>query len=349
MAVNLATKYEKQFEAAFKPNSYFEGKVNGKYTFEGAKTIKIYSPVTTELVDYKRNGSNRYGEVTEMDTAVQELTLAQEKGFTKSLDRGNYSDQMMSISAGAWMKEEIKGVITPYTEKYAVAKWIRYAGTIKTISAVPTKSTIVGAIADLVQALTDKFVPEDGRFLYVPAFVKKLIALSDEWIKLEEMGTKAVGKGVVGEFMGAQVVVLPSSFFPDGAYALLARKESLLLPKKISSFKTHNNPPGIDGWLMEGRIYFDAFVLGAKADGVAALVLESKKQGTPNLAASGASVNITADGATEIRYTTDGTDPRFSDSAKVYTTDIVLEESATVKAVAFGEFTSDVAEQKVTI
>lgn len=51
MAVNLATKYEKQFAAAFKPNSYFEGKTNKKYTFDGAKTIRIYSPVTAELVD----------------------------------------------------------------------------------------------------------------------------------------------------------------------------------------------------------------------------------------------------------------------------------------------------------
>ena len=30
MAVNLASKYEKQFEAAFKPNAYFEGKTNTK-------------------------------------------------------------------------------------------------------------------------------------------------------------------------------------------------------------------------------------------------------------------------------------------------------------------------------
>ena len=47
MAVNLASKYEKQFEAAFKPNAYFEGKTNTKYTFEGAKRIiNLMVPVT---------------------------------------------------------------------------------------------------------------------------------------------------------------------------------------------------------------------------------------------------------------------------------------------------------------
>lgn len=92
MAVNLATKYEKQFDEAFKPASYFEGKVNPRFKFEGAKTIKIFSPVTTELTDYKRTGNERYGSATEMDTVTQELTLTQDKGFTKTLDRGNYND-----------------------------------------------------------------------------------------------------------------------------------------------------------------------------------------------------------------------------------------------------------------
>ena len=139
MAVNLATKYEKQFAAAFKPNSYFEGKTNTKYNFDGANTVRIYSPVTTELVDYNRSGANRYGTPNEMDTVIQELTLTQDKGFTKTLDRGNYTDQMMSISAGAWMNEQIKGVVTPTTEKHAMKEWVKNAGKVEGIEAKPTK------------------------------------------------------------------------------------------------------------------------------------------------------------------------------------------------------------------
>lgn len=350
MATNLATKYEKQFEAAFKPNSYFDGKVNSKYTFEGAKTIKIYSPVTTPLEDYTRSGANRYGNPSEMDTALQELTLKQDKGFTKTLDRGNYTDQMMSISAGAWMKEEIGSVVTPTTEKYALSEWIRKAGNVLTISAAPTKSTTASALAELVRVLTDNYVPEEGRFLYVPATVFTTLKLSDEFIGIDALGEKAIGKGVIGEFMGAKVVTLPSGFFPDNCYALIARKESLLLPRKISSFKTHNNPPGIDGWLMEGRVYYDAFVLGAKAAGVAALVLENKKQAAPTITVSSGSMTIASSGATAIYYTTDGTDPRYSDSAKAYSAAVSIGAGTyELKAVAYGTFTSDVTTKAATV
>ena len=40
MSANLAAKYEKQFDEAFKPTSYFEGKVNPRFKFDGAKTIR---------------------------------------------------------------------------------------------------------------------------------------------------------------------------------------------------------------------------------------------------------------------------------------------------------------------
>ncbi len=349
MAVNLATKYEKQFAEAFKPNSFFEGKTNTKYKFDGAKSIEIYSPVTTELVDYVRGGANRYGEPTEMDTVTQKMELTQDKGFTKTLDRGNHTDQMMAISAGAWMKEQIKSVVTPTSEKYAVSQWVRNAGKIVTINEKAAKNTIVEALALLSQALTDGYVPEDGRYLYISADAFTKVKLSDQFVSNDTLGVKTIEKGVLGEFMGAKVVVLPTSFLPENCYAFVARKESILLPRKISSYKTHNNPPGIDGWLMEGRVYYDAFVLGAAANGVAALVLAADKQATPEINASGSSVTITSSGATEIRYTTDGSDPRYSGSAKVYGGAVTLEGDATVKAVAYGKFTSDVAEEKVTV
>ncbi len=357
MAVNLAVKYEKQFDEAFKPASYFDGKVNPRFKFDGAKTVRIYSPVTTELVDYQRSGQNRYGTAAEMDTVIQELTLTQDKGFTKTLDRGNYDDSMMSISAGAWMNEQIRGVVTPATEKYALKKWVNEAGKVASIDAKPTKSTIVAALAEGVQHLTDSFVPEDERYIYLSAEMFKLLKLSSEFNAIDKLAEKAFSKGVIGEFMGAKVVVLPTSYFPADCYAMLARKDSLLLPRKISSYKTHSNPPGIDGWLMEGRVYYDAFVLSNKAGGVWTLVLTSKKQANPVIAQASGSITITSENASEIRYTVDGGDPRFDVKAKNYSSAITASGLGTgkhvIKAVAFGgtatPFTSDVVELSVTV
>ena len=35
-------------------------------------------------------------------------------------------------------------------------------------------------------------------------------------------------------------------------------------PVKLADYKIHENPQGINGWLVEGRIYYDAFVLNNK-------------------------------------------------------------------------------------
>jgi len=352
LAVNLASKYEKQFEAAFKPTSIFAGKVSDKYNFEGAKKINIYSPVTVPLRDYTRSGGSRYGTPDEMSSVVQTLELTQDKSFTQSLDRGNYTDSQMAISAANWMSEQIKGVVTPATEKHAMTQYFKNAGQVAAASATLTKTNIVGALEAGITAQRNKFVPEDGRYLYLSAKHLGMLSISDEFIKIEKLGEKSVGKGVVGMFMGAQVLPVPDSFFPTGGIALLARKDSLLLPRKISTFKTHSNPPGIDGWLMEGRVYYDAFVIGGKADGVWALCETGKKQATPTAAVSSGNLTLTSANSGGIYYTVNGGDPRYDKDAKAYSSAFAVTSGQVVRAVAYGgsstPFTSDVLEYTVS-
>lgn len=356
MAVNLASKYEKQFAAAFKPNSFFDGKVSTQYNFSGVREIAVYSPVTVPLNNYNRTGTERFGQIGEMSTSLQKMELMQDKSFIQALDRGNYTDQQMAISAGAWLQEEIKAVATPHTEKYAVAAWVKNAGSIITMDAAPAKTTIADKLSGMTTHQTNKFVPEDGRYLYISASTLATLRLSTEILGIDSLGEKSLSKGVVGAVFGAKIVVLPDSFFPENCYALLARKESILLPRKIAHFSTKDNPDNIDGWLMRGRMYFDAFVLGAKADGVTALVKTSEKQATPTIAHSSGSLTLTSASAGSIKYTTDGTDPKYSASALVYSSAVSTSGweagKYKVKAVAYGaagKFTSDVAEQEITI
>ena len=352
MAVNLASKYEKQFEAAFVPTSVFAGKVSNKYSFDGAKKINIYSPVTVPLRDYTRSGGSRYGTPDEMSSVVQTLELTQDKSFTQSLDRGNYTDSQMAISAANWMSEQIKGVVTPATEKHAMRQFFKNAGQVAAASAALDKTNVVAELEKGVTSQRNKFVPEDGRYLYVSSTTLGKLSISDEYIKIEKLGEKSLGKGVVGLFMGAQVLPVPDSFFPEGGLALLARKDSLLLPRKISTFKTHSNPPGIDGWLMEGRVYYDAFVIGGKADGVWALCEAGKKQAAPTVTVSSGKATIASTGASAIYYTVGGGDPRYDKDAKAYSQAIDVTAGQVVRAVAYGgtstPFTSDVTEYTVS-
>ena len=131
-------------------------------------------------------------------------------------------------------------------------------------------------------------------------------------------------------------------------YFLIYHKNSVLQPKKIQDYFVKENPAGINGALLEGRFLYDAFVLGARSDGVYACVAASTKQATPTFAYSGGVLTITSAGATEVRVTLDGSDPRFSKDAIKTTSGgtVTLPSGKTkAKAVAFDDalFTSEVA------
>ena len=52
-------------------------------------------------------------------------------------------------------------------------------------------------------------------------------------------------------------------------------------PVKLAEYNTHDNPPGISGWLVEGRVYFDAFFLNNKKKAIA-ISNVSESNGTEN-------------------------------------------------------------------
>ena len=89
-------------------------------------------------------------------------------------------------------------------------------------------------------------------------------------------------------------------------------------------------------------------MLGAKSAGVYALVLAANKLTLPTISVSSGSATISKpSGASEVRYTIDGTDPRYSDSAKVYSSAVTVSSGTVVRAAAFADdkFTSSVAEK----
>lgn len=75
-------------------------------------------------------------------------------------------------------------------------------------------------------------------------------------------------KGQVGEVDGVALIVVPASYMPEGVEFMLVNKEAVTAPVKLSEYKIHDNPPGINGWLVEGRVYYDAFVLNNKNKGI---------------------------------------------------------------------------------
>ncbi len=268
MAINAATKYADKVAERFASRSKTEGRFNNDYDWSGVKTVQVYSVDAPTLNDYSRTGSDRYGTPAELGDTLQELSVTQDKSFTYTIDKGNDEDtNKVKSRAGKRLQATIDEVVTPYVDKYRFAQWAENAGHNET-GAAPTKSTVVGHIFDAGAYLDNKLVPAEGRVLYMKASVYKVLAQCDAFAALENPGTKAIVKGEVGDINGMKVIKVPDSWMPDNVYFMVVHKSAVLSPFKLKEYKTHEDPPGINGWLVEGRILFDAFVLDAKKDAV---------------------------------------------------------------------------------
>jgi len=67
---------------------------------------------------------------------------------------------------------------------------------------------------------------------------------------------------------GAAVVKVPAVRLPENFGFMLAHPCATVAPLKLEDYTIHENPPGISGALVEGRICYDAFVLDNKAKAV---------------------------------------------------------------------------------
>ena len=262
MAINYAEKYASKIDERFSKETMSTGAVNQDYDFVGVKTVHVYSVPTAKMNDYKATGSNRYGEPEELENSVQEMTLSQDRSFTFTIDRGTYNDTQMSNAAGVALQRQLREVVIPEIDKYRFAKICANAGTTET--GAITKENAYSAFLDGTEALTDNNVPLAGAVAYVSSAFYKLIKQDTSFVKNSETGQAIALKGQVGTIDGIPLVVLPKSYLPADVDFFVTNKIATTSPVKLTEYKIHDNPPGINGWLVEGRVYHDAFVLENK-------------------------------------------------------------------------------------
>ena len=346
MSINLHSKYLKEIEKHYTLDSVLNGWLAKDYSFAGVKTVRVVTPVTVPMTDYTRNGANRYGTPNEMEDIVQELTLSQDKSFTLTIDKGNNADQNGIKDAGKMLALQIAEKAIPLMDKYSFARLSQLAGKIVGNSTAITKSNVCERITAGTTYMDDCEVPTYDRVLFVPADVYAKLRLSEEFKSCENLMDKSLRKGQVGTYDNMHVVKVPRSRWPENVNFMIVHKRAACAPIKLNDSKYHKDPPGISGSLVEGRMYYDLFVLGAKCDGVYVEVNTASGAGTiceaPEISASG---TITcATGGVTIKYTTDGSDPRYSVSAKIGTEADITEEGTVVKAYACknGTFPSEV-------
>lgn len=260
--INYASKYSAKIDERFTKGSITAPAINNDYDFTGVKTVRVYSIPTVAMGNYTRSGANRYGTPDELGDNVQEMTLRMDRSFTFTIDRGNHDDQMMVKNAGLALRRQVDEIVIPEIDIYRL-KAIADGAKNSAVAAL-TKADAYAAFLDGMEALTDELAPTAGRICYASTNYYKLLKQDDNFIKASELGQQVKFTGQLGSVDGVPIIVVPKSWMPENAAFVITNPIACCAPVKLSEYKIHENPPGISGWLVEGRVYYDAFILNNK-------------------------------------------------------------------------------------
>lgn len=263
MAQNYASKYQKTIDEVFRINSVTDLVINKgiRLDYQGVNAVTIYGVSTVAETNYVRSGTNRFGALLELDTTKQTFTLSQDKSFTYSIDRGNYEDSMMVTEAGSTLQREIEVVCVPNTDIYRLAALTTYANSNSQVTTVAlTSSNVYVQFLARQQTLDDAKVPADGRVAFVTPATYALLKQDSNFIKASDMAQSMLQKGVVGDVDGVTIVKVPTSYLAANSGFLIVHNSVLVAPHKFDTFRILKEVQGIDGWVVEGRRYYDAFI-----------------------------------------------------------------------------------------
>lgn len=269
MAVNLAAKYSAKVDERFKLKSLTEVAVNREYEWAGVDTVNVYSIPTVAMGDYTRTGLARYGVAAELQNTKQTLTLAKDRSFTFAIDRGNKDETMGVMDAGKALARQQDEVIIPEIDTYRLAA-IAAAATANagTATVAVTASNAYSNFLVMMEYFANNKVTLSGLVVFVSPAFYSFLKLDSSFIKQSETGQKIAINGMVGEVDGAKIIRVPSIYLPASTAFLGCHPSATVAADKLEDFKIHDNPPGINGSLVEGRIIYDAFVLTSRLKAV---------------------------------------------------------------------------------
>lgn len=266
MAINYADKYAQQIDERFTLGALTGGAVNNEYDWIGVETVKVYSIPTVEMGDYALTGTNRYGDPAELGNEVQEMKVSKDRAFTFTIDKKSRDDTQMTMEAGRALQRQIDEVIVPEVDAYRLSVIAANAG--QEVTGTITKTNAYSSFLDVQEKLDDAKAPAGGRICYCGSAFYKLIKQDESFTKSGDLATQISIKGQVGEIDGVPVVKVPTSYLPEGVNFIITNPACTPAPVKLEDYTIHDNPPGISGWLVEGRVRYDAFVLNQKKSAV---------------------------------------------------------------------------------
>jgi N4-gp56 family major capsid protein len=271
LAQNYAAKYQDTIDEVFRLNSVTDIVINKgiRLDYNGVNSVTLYGVATVSETNYTRSGSNRFGSLVELDTTKQTFVLSQDKAFTYTIDRGNYTDSMMVTEAASTLQRQIEVVCVPNTDIYRLAALATYATNASQVTTVAlTSSNVYVQFLARQATLDDAKIPADGRVAFVTPATYALLKQDSNFIKASNEAQNMLKRGIVGDVDGVTIVKVPTSYLPANAGFIIVHESVLVAPHKFDTFRILKEVQGVDGWVVEGRRYYDAFIPSAHGAGI---------------------------------------------------------------------------------
>lgn len=263
MAINLASKFEKATSELLKARAKTSGIVNNDWVWDGVNAINVYTLTDPTMGNYTPNGANRYGNPTEVQDTKQTFTLSRDRSWTNTIDMSNYQDTMEIRKPAKFLAQATKNVLVPEIDTYRLAA-LNTAGMVYNRDDIVADSATTASNAytnflAINADITDNEAPEDGRVAVMTAAYYNFLKQGG-FVLDSDSGQSKLSSGNLGTVDGVAVVICPSGRMPASTDLIITHPSVMCAPEKLKDYMVHKNAPGINGYLIEFRIRYDAFV-----------------------------------------------------------------------------------------
>jgi len=286
-SIALATKFQPILDEIYKAAS-LTARMDAQtkpVDFAGANVVKVFKTDPIGLGTYSRVSGYPAGQVV---GAWETMTLSIERGRAFVIDRMD-DEETLGMAFGTLASEFIRTEVAPELDAYRFAKYAGTSGIQTVAGATLDENSILTAIDAAKLALDQNEVPREGRLLYI----------SDACLNLLEgkvsrfLANENVVDRTVNRFDGMEVIMVPQTRFytavtldagasvDAGGYSktsstgkdvnfMIIHPSSVLQVTKHAALKvfTPDDNQTSDGYLVQYRIYHDAFVYDNKVKGI---------------------------------------------------------------------------------
>lgn len=267
--INLVTAFRPLVDEKFSSESKKALLTNQDFDWTGAHSIKIYKVSTSAMNDYDRPGANtatnwsRFGPVAGLDATTEEMTLKKDRSFTFAIDKLDTDETAGQLQAASALERQLREVVILEVDNYTFGVMCENAGN-KPAALALTAENICGEIFKANTTLDNAEVPETGRIIVVTPDIYLLMKQSKDIFLDTDVTAEMRLKGVIAQLDGAQIIKVPANRLPSDFGFMVAHPVATVAPTKLEDYRIHQDPPGISGDLVEGRVCYDAFVLDNK-------------------------------------------------------------------------------------